>query len=180
MFQTSTSPITRLLPSRHPHPAYLMASSSVTPGVSTGQDPEHPPPSLLSYDSGHSPQPRQSSSDLPQSDTRPDPTSNKQKSGKGKSKRKTKPLDQCKSVLWKLDHTVMNFLMSKLPQYQLLLAGRNTQKKREWMEDTEGKVVLHCPQNWIDHFGMDHLKKVYMVTILCAAHTSHSLCSVLP
>lgn len=157
-----------------------MASNSLALDVSTGKDSERPSPSSLSHNSGRSPE--HQASDLPQSDIRStgNAAPKKQKSGKGKSKWKVRPLDQRKSMPWKSDHTVMNFLMSKLPQYQLLLEEKETQKKRQWLEDTEGEVVSHCPQDWVDHWGTDHLKKVRIVTILCTSYNSHSVYLVLP
>ena len=78
----------------------------------------------------------------------------------GKSTRKPKPLDLRASVSWKSNPTVMNLLTSKIPEYQAHLAEKDAARKRQWMEKTAGEVIEACPQEWVDRWGTDRLRKV--------------------
>ncbi|KAI1784557.1 hypothetical protein LXA43DRAFT_901370 [Ganoderma leucocontextum] len=100
-----------------------------------------------------------STSGVQQSNAASKPAAKAKPTGKGKAPRKGKALEQRKSVPWKSDPALLSLLKSKLPQYQVYLAGNNTSKKRQWMEEIEGEVVSACPQAWVDHWGTDHLKK---------------------
>ncbi|KAI1796743.1 hypothetical protein LXA43DRAFT_879098 [Ganoderma leucocontextum] len=100
-----------------------------------------------------------STSSVQQSNAASKPAAKAKPTGKGKAPRKGKALEQRKSVPWKSDPALLSLLKSKLPQYQVYLAGNNTSKKRQWMEEIEGEVVSACPQAWVDHWGTDHLKK---------------------
>ncbi|KAI1797036.1 hypothetical protein LXA43DRAFT_878594 [Ganoderma leucocontextum] len=77
----------------------------------------------------------------------------------GKSGHKPKPLAQRASVPWKSNPTLMSLLTSKIPQYQVYLREKDTAKKRKWLEEIEGEVVEACPQEWVDRFGADALRK---------------------